>query len=115
MPTDKKSNYQNDYPSEAYKPPTTAFGVGINGKEVNSKGFADASLAVPPKVPAASEAVGLRFLTTAGGKATILTTSYASTGTALPSEAATGDAYATTKIVIGLGLGFVVGSITMLI
>lgn len=114
LPTNKKSTYQNDYPSAAFKPPTTAIVPAINGTAVNTKAFADASLAVPPKLPAVSEAPGV-FLTKVANRPAIMTTSFNASGTALPTQARfNSGAFTTVKVSLGLGLASIFAAVTML-
>lgn len=114
LPTNKKSKYQNDYPSAAFKPPTTAINPAINGTEINTKAFADASLAVPPKLPAISEAAGV-ILTKVADKPAIVTTTFPTSGTNLPTQALLDSgAFTTVKISMGLGIATILAAIAML-
>lgn len=110
--TNKKSTYQNDYPAAAVAPPVTAVNIA-SGTAVNTKGIQEASLIVPPKIPAASDEPDI-MLVQSNGKPAVVPTSYNVEGTALPAQPVKGAAFTAAEVSVTLGVLTIFGAVNLI-
>lgn len=113
--TGDKSNYLIKYESEDFELPTTTVNLAIDGTAINTKGLASASLAVPPKIPKASDAADI-VLTKSGEKLLAVETTFAVSGSALPTQKPIdGAASSTAKASVLVGFAVLFGTLAVLV